>query len=110
MTTNGAATNGDDTRAGLSGARRGFALVGGGLLVLRGLTRPSLLGLLLASAGVSLVSRAVSGHWLPGPLRNVVARHAKPHESAPAETERDSVDEASWQSFPASDPPSYSPR
>ena len=94
---------------------RGVGALAGGSLVLAGLSRRSLSGLVVAAGGAALVSRTVTGHWLPrtGPLETAANGSAAKDRVIEREddTARDLVDEAGYDSFPASDPPSsYSPR
>ena len=84
----------------------------GSSLVLVGLARRSLGGLVLAAGGAALVSKTVSGVWLPRPRRDKPAEPSAKRTGAEPEdaTAVDLVDQAGYDSFPASDAPAYSPR
>ncbi|MEX2119158.1 MAG: hypothetical protein WD847_06080 [Pirellulales bacterium] len=84
-------------------------LAAGGLLAFLGtywgLTRRSLPGMAVAAAGGLLLIRGIRAYQCArggGPCRDAGQR------PDPA-VENHRVDEASWESFPASDPPSFSP-
>ena len=83
--------------------RRGRAVLGGSLLIGLGLTRRPLFGLAIVACGLELLvegltDRPLSVHlkeaWIE--LQNSGRRFG--------DGTRDRVDEASWESFPASDP------
>jgi len=86
--------------------RIGSAIVGA-VLIGRALLRPSLGRLIAAFGGAALLQRGLTGHSALYRALGVdtAAQESRPHPAAAM----DPVQEASEESFPASDPPSWNP-
>lgn len=84
----------------------------GAVMTLAGLSRKSVGGLLTALGGAYLLYRGLKGHCFVYDLLgiNSAAKTTlrSPNEPPPPSVERgDEVTESSWESFPTSDPPSW---
>lgn len=96
---------------------RWLSFLGGALLIMRGFNRPSMTNSLLGLGGVGLVYRGATGHCPAYAALGIDRRegaetnHQRPPtlEGTGRRSIRDEIEEASEESFPASDAPAWTP-
>ena len=95
----------------ISEDERLFSVGAGTALTILGLSRRSLSGVILAAIGGSMIYRGTTGFCQLYSALGIDTAHpaqqGMPEQYRGAEA-RDEVEQASWESFPASDPPSWS--
>lgn len=91
---------------------RWASVISGLLLMVLGISRRSLGGTILAAGGAYMLFRGATGHCYTYEMLGINTSHyqdllLRADQPPPSVEESDEVVESSWESFPTSDPPSW---